>query len=202
MHGRCASRCLGEQSPSPTSTFHPPRLQIMAKPPRRGANRGPQRNRLRLPRLKRKPSHHQAPPRTPNVAKQRRVRRNPRRARDKVSARPRADSSRTAGAMAGERTVRLLRYPHSERASDLVRCTELAPPTPGTPKSRPRKEIVPASSTPSSSTRALPPHRIPYVRRTEGYLSDEAAEQCTNVLRGASRDPILASLHLDHIPLP
>ncbi|KAH0832338.1 hypothetical protein J3R83DRAFT_13354 [Lanmaoa asiatica] len=68
---------------------------------------------------------------------------------------------------------------------------ELAPPPPtkrrAAPKLRPRKEIVPAASNPSSSGRALPPHRIPYVRRTEGYISDQA-EQCNSVLRGASRD--------------
>lgn len=72
---------------------------------------------------------------------------------------------------------------------DLFHCAELAPPSPmrrrTSSKLRPRKEIVPATSNPSSSGRALPPHRIPYVRRTEGYISDDA-EQCNNVLRGAS----------------
>lgn len=73
----------------------------------------------------------------------------------------------------------------------LFYCIELAPPLPTkrrtAPKLRPRKEVVPAVSDPSSSSRALPPHRIPYVRRTEGYISDEAG-QCNNVLRGALRD--------------
>ncbi|KAI9464309.1 mitochondrial protein Pet127-domain-containing protein [Boletus coccyginus] len=63
---------------------------------------------------------------------------------------------------------------------------ELAPPPPtkcrNASKLRPRKEIVQATSNPSSSSRALPPHHIPYVRRTEGYISDEA-EKCNNVLR-------------------
>ena len=72
---------------------------------------------------------------------------------------------------------------------NLFHCIELAPPSPTkrrtASKLRPRKEIVPATSNPSSS-RALPPHRIPYVRCTQGYISDQA-EKCDNVLRGASR---------------
>lgn len=87
----------------------------------------------------------------------------------------------------GERMVRLL-YWTSKR--DLSHYEELAPPPPtkrrSASKLRPRKEIVEAASNPSSPSRALPPHRIPYVRRTEGYISDEA-EQCNNVLRGALR---------------
>ncbi|KAF8431466.1 mitochondrial protein Pet127-domain-containing protein [Boletus edulis BED1] len=61
---------------------------------------------------------------------------------------------------------------------------ELAPPTKGrsASKLRPRKEIVPVPSKSSSSSRALPPHHIPYVRRTEGYISDDT-EQCNSVLR-------------------
>jgi len=73
---------------------------------------------------------------------------------------------------------------------DLNHYEELAPPPPTksrtASKLRPRKEIVQAGSSPSSSSRALPPHRIPYVRRTEGYISDEA-DQCNDVLRGVSR---------------
>ena len=74
--------------------------------------------------------------------------------------------------------------------------TVLAQPTPPSPtkrrsvsKLRPGKELVPAEFNLSSSGRVLPPHRIPYVRRTEGFISDEA-EQCNNILRGALRDPI------------
>lgn len=74
---------------------------------------------------------------------------------------------------------------------DLFYCAELAPPPPTkrrtAPKLRAKKDLVPATSNPSSCSRALPPHRIPYVRRTEGYISDEA-EECNNVLRGASPD--------------
>ncbi|KAG9315444.1 hypothetical protein JVU11DRAFT_3055 [Chiua virens] len=62
---------------------------------------------------------------------------------------------------------------------------ELAPPSSkkrrAGSKRRPRKENVPANSQ-ASSSRALPPHRIPYVRRTEGYISDDT-EKCTTVLR-------------------
>jgi hypothetical protein len=79
---------------------------------------------------------------------------------------------------------------HSTSECNLVRCIELAPPSPTkrrtASKLRPRKEIVPGASKPSSSSRALPPHRIPYVRCTQGYISDQA-EKCNNVLRGASR---------------
>ena len=57
------------------------------------------------------------------------------------------------------------------------------------PKLRHRKDITPAVSNPSSSGRALPPHRTPYVRRTEGYISEDTG-QCANVLRGASRGVI------------
>ena len=73
---------------------------------------------------------------------------------------------------------------------NLFHFIELAPPSPTkrrtTSKLRPRKEIVPEASNLSSSSRALPPHHIPYVRRTEGYISDQA-ERCNNVLRGSSR---------------
>lgn len=82
--------------------------------------------------------------------------------------------------------------PLVDRPNATFRGVALAPPPSSptkrrAPKLRPRKEIVP---NPSSSTRALPPHRIPYVRRTEGYISDEA-EQCNSVLRGASRDVLI-----------
>ncbi|KAG8214887.1 hypothetical protein J3R82DRAFT_10058 [Butyriboletus roseoflavus] len=50
------------------------------------------------------------------------------------------------------------------------------------PKLRARKESVPAASNLSPHSRVLPPRRIPYVRRSEGYISDEV-KQCNNVLR-------------------
>ena len=66
-------------------------------------------------------------------------------------------------------------------------------------KHLPKKEIIPAVVDPSSSTRPVPPHRIPYVRRTEGYISGDT-QQCSSVLRGvflAHRDNLITLIVTD-----